>query len=58
MSFHTWEAHRELFHLKLDNFRAGIVKSTSAHMLDRSEDFFVDKTQADIVGLNRYKVMT
>ena len=57
LSYHTWEAHRELFHNKLDNFRAGIVKSTSAHMLDRAEDFYVVKTKADIVGLNRYKVM-
>ena len=57
MSFHTWEEHRELFHKKLDNFTAGVVKSTSAHMLDRSEDFYVVKTKADLVGLNRYKVM-
>ena len=57
MSFHTWEVHRELFHKKLDNFVTGIVKSSSAHKLDRNEDFYVVKTKADLVGLNRYKVM-
>ena len=57
MSYHTWEAHRELFDNKLDNFKAGIVKSTPALQLDRSEDFYIVKTNADIAGLNRYKVM-
>ena len=57
MSFHTWEVHKELFHKKLDNFVAGIVKSSSAHELDRNEDFYVVKTKADLVGLNRYKVL-
>ena len=26
-------------------------------MLDRAEDFFVSKTDADLVGMNRYKVL-
>ena len=58
MSYHIWEEHREFFHQKLNNFRVGIVKSTSPDLLDRTEDFYVIKTDADVVGLNRYKVVT
>ena len=58
MSYHIWEEHRELFHQKLNNFKVGIVKSTSPDLLDRTEDFYVIKTDADVVGLNRYKVVT
>ena len=56
LSYHTWDKHREHFHHKLDNFRAGIVKSTSPADLDRAEDFYVMATKADTMGLNRYKV--
>ena len=36
----------------------GVVKTTSPGDLDRAEDFFVVATEADIKGLNRYKVTT
>ena len=42
---------------KLDNFRGGIVKSTSPADLERAEDFYVVATKADAMSLNRYKVM-
>ena len=56
LSYHTWDKHREHFHHKMDNFRAGIVKSTSPTGLDRTEDFYVVATKADTMGLNRYKI--
>ena len=57
LAYHIWDRHREHFHQKLDNFRVGVIKSTSPGDLDRAEDFFVVATEADIKGLNRYKVM-
>ena len=56
LSYHIWDKHREHFHYELDNFKAGIVKSVSPQELDRAEDFYVVATQADTMGLNRYKV--
>ena len=56
LSYHIWDKHREHFHCELDNFKAGIVKSVSPQELDRAEDFYVVATQADTMGLNRYKV--
>ena len=57
LAYHIWDKHREHFHKKLDNFRVGIVKSTSPEGLDRAEDYFVYATKADTMGLNRYKVL-
>ena len=56
LSYHIWDKHREHFQDKLDNFRAGIVKSVSSAELDRVEYFYVVATKADTMGLNRYKV--
>ena len=53
----AWEAHRDQFDKKLNNFTVGVVRSTLPQMLDRAEDFFVTKSDADIVGMNRYKVL-
>ena len=57
LAFHIWDAHREKFSDKLNNFTVGVVRSTLPQMLDRAEDFFVTKTDADLVGMNRYKVL-
>jgi hypothetical protein len=57
LSYHIWDKHREHFHQKLDNFRVGVIKSSSPGDLDRAEDFFVVATEADIKGLNRHKAM-
>ena len=57
LSYHIWDKHKEHFDQKLNNFRVGIVKSTSPEGLDRAEDFYVVATKADTMGLNRYKVM-
>ena len=57
LAFHIWEAHRDQFGKKLNNFTVGVVRSTLPQMLDRAEDFFVTKSDADIVGMNRYKVL-
>ena len=57
LSYHIWDKHKEHFDHKLNNFRVGIVKSTSPEGLDRAEDFYVVATKADTMGLNRYKVM-
>jgi hypothetical protein len=57
LAYHIWDKHREHFHQKLDNFRVGVIKSSSPGDLDRAEDFFVVATEADIKGLNRHKAM-
>ena len=57
LSHHIFEKHPEHFHLKLKNFKLGVVKATSAMNLDKLEDYYLTQTKADIYGLNRYKVM-
>ena len=57
LAYHIWYRHKEHFHLKLDNYRAGIIKSTSPGNLDRAEDYFVVAAKADTMRLNRYEVM-
>ena len=57
LAFHIWDKHREHFHSKLKNFRAGVVKQTLPEGLGRAEDYFVFATKADTIGLNRYKVL-
>ena len=57
LAFHMWDAHRDQFGKKLNNFTVGVVRSTLPKMLDRAEDFYVSKTDADVVGMNRYKVL-
>ena len=57
LAFHIWDAHRDKFGDKLNNFTVGVVRSTLPQMLDRAEDFFITKTDADVVGMNRYKVL-
>ena len=52
-----WDAHRDQFGKKLNNFTVGVVRSTLPKMLDRAEDFYISKTDADVVGMNRYKVL-
>ena len=42
---------------KLNNYKLGIVKVSNPMALDRSEDYFVELTNAE-VSLNRYKVTT
>ena len=54
LAFHIWDAHRDQFDKKLNNFTVGVVRSTLPKMLDRAEDFYVSKTDADVVGMNRY----
>jgi hypothetical protein len=56
LSLHTYECHVEKFEDKLLNFNFGIVKHVSPGLLDKWEDFYIWKTDADIKGLNRYKV--
>ena len=57
LAFHIWDAHRDQFGKKLSNFTVGVVRSTLPKMLDRAEDFYISKSDADVVGMNRYKVL-
>ena len=57
VAYHIWDKHRDNFHCRLENFRAGVVKCTSPEELDRVEDYYVVATKADTMGLNRYKVL-
>ena len=54
---HIYENHLERFGDKLKNFDFGIVKSIRPTSLNRLEDYYIYVTKADIVSLNRYKVM-
>ena len=56
LSYHTYDKHIEKFPEKLLNFEFGIVKQVSPQNLDRVEDYYIYNTNADIKGLNRYKV--
>jgi len=58
LSAHIYEQHSEYFDRGLANFDFAVVKSVSSCSLDRMEDFYIWHTEADIKGLNRYKVRT
>ena len=51
---HIYEKHLDVFQDKLNNYSFGVVKHVNANQLDRTEDFYIYKTQADTKGLNRY----
>ena len=55
LSSHIFRDHPEHAHKKLSNFSLGVVKSCTATMLDRTEDFYVEHLNANL-SLNRYKV--
>ena len=55
-SMHIFNDHISNFSEKLHNFDLGIIRQVKPSMLDRTEDFYVWSTRADIVGLNRHKV--
>ena len=56
LSMHVYDKHPENFDKKLLNFDFGVVKSVSPMQLNRVEDSYIFKTEADTKGLNRYKV--
>jgi hypothetical protein len=56
LSMHVYSDHVSNFTEKLFNYDLGIIKQVKPCMLDRTEDFFILKTRADIIGLNRHKV--
>ena len=56
LSAHISEKHPENFGDKLNNYNFGIIKSAPPERLDRIEDFYIYTTDAEILGLNRYKV--
>ena len=56
LSMHSYTDHVSLFTDKLDNYDFGIIKQVAPRNLDRAEDFYIFKSRADLVGLNRYKV--
>ena len=57
LSHHVYEEHPEHLMQKLNNFKLGVVKVSNPMHLDRSEDYYVELTNADL-SLNRYKVTT
>ena len=56
LSMHIYDKHPEAFDSKLSSYDFGIVKSVSPIELNRTEDSYIFKTEADTKGLNRYKV--
>ena len=53
---HIYHDHIEYFDDKLKCYNFGIIKKVSPYRLDRLEDFYIWSTDADTIGLNRYKV--
>ena len=57
LSYHIYEEHPEHLMSKLNNYDLGIVRTSNPMDLDRTEDYYVELTNADL-SLNRYKVTT
>ena len=57
LAYHIHDKHYTHFKQKLKNFKLGVVKECTPQNLDRAENYYVNLTEADIRGLNRYKVM-
>ena len=57
LSYHIYDKHIEHFDHKLYNYDIGIIKQVHPNSLDRAEDYFVHMTKADIISINRYKVI-
>ena len=55
LAMHIYEEHVIYFGDKLNNFKLGIVKSTSPMRLERCEDYYIWETRADLISLNRNK---
>ena len=55
LSLHIYRDHPQHTGEKLKNFSLGVIKSTSAADLDRTEDYYVEYLHANL-SLNRYKV--
>ena len=56
LSLHIMDKHPDSFNKKLDCFDFGVVKKSCPKNLNRCEDYYIFTTNADTVGLNRYKV--
>lgn len=56
LSMHIYEKHLEHFQDKLNCFDFGVVAQISPMNLNRREDYYIYKTDADTKGLNRYGV--
>ena len=57
LSHHVFIDHPDKMEEKLKNIRLGVIKCTTPMNLDRLEDFYVIKTDAEL-SLNRYKVVS
>ena len=57
LSHHVYNKHIDNFHDKLFNFDVGIIRMCSADLLNRLEDYYIYSSKADIISLNRYKVV-
>ena len=55
LSLHIYEDHPLHIGKKLSNYKMGVIKTVSATNLDRAEDYYVEKYNANL-SLNRYKV--
>ena len=55
LSLHVYEDHPQHIAKKLSNYKMGVIKTVSAANLDRAEDYYVEKYNANL-SLNRYKV--
>ena len=58
LSMHVYDKHTDVFGDKLDSYEFGVVKHADPTNLDRVEDYYIYNTEADVKGLNRYKVIS
>ena len=57
LSYHVYEEHPDHLMEKLNNYKLGVIRAKNPMELDRTEDYYVELTNADL-SLNRYKVTT
>ena len=52
---HIFLQHNNLFDSKLNNFMVGIILRCNITALNMFEDFYIEKTKARVIGLNRMR---
>ena len=57
LSFHILSEHRDLLKDKLFNFDLSILESTCPSRLFRREQWYITKTRANLIGINRHDAL-
>ena len=57
LSYQIYDKHVENFPDKLRHFHIGLIRMCRADLVIRLKDYFIHLTKADIISLNRFKVV-